>query len=149
MEETSESENPVSVSPQTPSASHTDALWQSLKSALENILRKDCCGLSSEELHRAVQAMVLDREGRRLYQGTRRVVARHLEQEVRPPLFAFDSFGGCTRKSLRDFASHFSLRSAFDKIDFKEESCWPFIENLAERLQKRLSTRFKSRFPLR
>ncbi|CAG0890404.1 unnamed protein product [Darwinula stevensoni] len=60
---------------------HTDALWQSLKSALEKILRKDCYGLSSEDLQRAVRAMVLDKQGRRLYAGLRRVVARHLEEE--------------------------------------------------------------------
>ncbi|CAG0892521.1 unnamed protein product [Darwinula stevensoni] len=56
------------VPPQTTADDrHTDALWQSLKSVLEKILRKDCYGLSSEELQRAVRAMVLGRQGRRLY----------------------------------------------------------------------------------
>ncbi|CAG0899552.1 unnamed protein product, partial [Darwinula stevensoni] len=66
----------------TPVDHHTDALWQSLKSVLEKILRKDCYGLSSEELQRAVRVMVLNRQGRKLYAGLRRVVARHLEEEA-------------------------------------------------------------------
>ncbi|CAF4718256.1 unnamed protein product, partial [Rotaria sp. Silwood1] len=55
----------------------------SLKTAIQEIQKKNNSGLSFEELYRNAYTMVLHKHGEKLYTGTRAVVIDHLVQKVR------------------------------------------------------------------
>ena len=58
-------------------------IWtKSLKTAIQEIQKKNNSGLSFEELYRNAYTMVLHKHGERLYTGTREVVIEHLIQKV-------------------------------------------------------------------
>lgn len=59
-------------------------IWnKSLKTAIQEIQKKNNSGLSFEELYRNAYTMVLHKHGEKLYSGTREVVIEHLIQKVR------------------------------------------------------------------
>lgn len=60
-----------------------ESIWALLKSAIQEIQRKNNSGLSFEELYRNAYTMVLHKHGERLYQGLKEVVAHHLDTKVR------------------------------------------------------------------
>ena len=53
-----------------------------LKSAIQEIQKKNNSGLSFEELYRNAYTMVLHKHGDKLYNGLREVVAEHLNDKV-------------------------------------------------------------------
>ncbi len=58
-------------------------IWnKSLKTAIQEILRKNKIALNCEELYRNAYTMVLHKHGEKLYTGTREVVIEHLIQKV-------------------------------------------------------------------
>lgn len=58
-------------------------VWnKSLKTAIQEIQKKNNSGLSFEELYRNAYTMVLHKHGEKLYTGTREVVIEHLIQKV-------------------------------------------------------------------
>ncbi len=58
-------------------------IWtKSLKTAIQEIQKKNNSGLSFEELYRNAYTMVLHKHGEKLYTGTREVVIEHLIQKV-------------------------------------------------------------------
>ncbi|XP_075211864.1 cullin 3 [Lycorma delicatula] len=60
-----------------------DTIWALLKSAIQEIQKKNNSGLSFEELYRNAYTMVLHKHGERLYTGLKEVVTQHLESKVR------------------------------------------------------------------
>ena len=63
-------------------------IWNtSLKTAIQEIQKKNNSGLSFEELYRNAYTMVLHKHGEKLYTGTREVVTEHLVQKVSSSLF--------------------------------------------------------------
>lgn len=59
-------------------------IWNNtLKTAIQEIQKKNNSGLSFEELYRNAYTMVLHKHGEKLYMGTREVVADHLINKVR------------------------------------------------------------------
>ncbi|RZF45409.1 hypothetical protein LSTR_LSTR002852 [Laodelphax striatellus] len=60
-----------------------DSIWALLKSAIQEIQKKNNSGLSFEELYRNAYTMVLHKHGERLYTGLKEVVTQHLESKVR------------------------------------------------------------------
>ena len=61
---------------------YVENIWQLLKSAIQEIQKKNNSGLSFEELYRNAYTMVLHKHGERLYSGLRDVVTQHLENKV-------------------------------------------------------------------
>lgn len=59
-----------------------DNIWTLLKSAIQEIQKKNNSGLSFEELYRNAYTMVLHKHGERLYSGLKEVVTYHLETKV-------------------------------------------------------------------
>lgn len=59
-----------------------DNIWALLKSAIQEIQKKNNSGLSFEELYRNAYTMVLHKHGERLYSGLKEVVTNHLETKV-------------------------------------------------------------------
>lgn len=59
------------------------SIWNLLKSAIQEIQKKNNSGLSFEELYRNAYTMVLHKHGEKLYNGLRDVVREHLENKVR------------------------------------------------------------------
>jgi cullin 3 len=62
---------------------YVETIWTLLKSAIQEIQKKNNSGLSFEELYRNAYTMVLHKHGERLYNGLREVVTNHLESKVR------------------------------------------------------------------
>ena len=62
---------------------HVMDMWNLLKSAIQEIQKKNNSGLSFEELYRNAYTMVLHKHGDKLYGGLQTVVREHLEQKVR------------------------------------------------------------------
>lgn len=60
-----------------------ESIWTLLKSAIQEIQKKNNSGLSFEELYRNAYTMVLHKYGERLYTGLKEVVTHHLENKVR------------------------------------------------------------------
>ena len=60
-----------------------ESIWTLLKSAIQDIQRRNHPGLSFEELYRIAYTMVLHKHGERLYQGLKEVVTHHLDTRVR------------------------------------------------------------------
>ncbi|CAG0901378.1 unnamed protein product [Darwinula stevensoni] len=69
--------------PMTMDERYVDNIWQLLKSAIQEIQKKNNSGLSFEELYRNAYTMVLHKHGEKLYVGLREVVTSHLESKVR------------------------------------------------------------------
>ncbi|ROT67020.1 putative cullin-3 [Penaeus vannamei] len=67
---------------------YVENIWQLLKSAIQEIQKKNNSGLSFEELYRNAYTMVLHKHGERLYTGLRDVVTQHLENKVRADVLA-------------------------------------------------------------
>jgi len=58
-------------------------IWnKSLKTTIQEILRKNNSGLIFEELYRNAAKIVMEKHGEKLYTGTREVVIEHLIQKV-------------------------------------------------------------------
>lgn len=57
-----------------------ESIWALLKSAIQEIQKKNNSGLSFEELYRNAYNMVLHKHGERLYLGLKEVVTQHLEK---------------------------------------------------------------------
>ncbi|XP_014480289.1 PREDICTED: cullin-3 isoform X5 [Dinoponera quadriceps] len=62
---------------------YVESIWTLLKSAIQEIQKKNNSGLSFEELYRNAYTMVLHKYGERLYTGLKEVVTHHLENKVR------------------------------------------------------------------
>lgn len=74
--------------PMTMDERYVENIWQLLKSAIQEIQKKNNSGLSFEELYRNAYTMVLHKHGERLYTGLRDVVTQHLENKVRADVLA-------------------------------------------------------------
>jgi hypothetical protein len=61
---------------------YVENIWQGLKSAIQEIQKKNNSGLSFEELYRNAYTMVLHKHGDKLYSGLRSVVSDHLTEKV-------------------------------------------------------------------
>ena len=74
----------LAVEPQTSmDEKYVQTIWTLLKSAIQEIQKKNNSGLSFEELYRNAYTMVLHKHGEKLYNGLRDVVREHLENKVR------------------------------------------------------------------
>lgn len=62
-------------------------IWARLKSAIQEIQKKNNSGLSFEELYRNAYTMVLHKYGDRLYNGLQDVVKEHLTNTVNNFIF--------------------------------------------------------------
>lgn len=62
---------------------YVNSIWTLLKSAIQEIQKKNNSGLSFEELYRNAYTMVLHKHGEKLYTGLREVVTEHLINKVR------------------------------------------------------------------
>jgi cullin 3 len=62
---------------------YVNQIWQMLKSAIQEIQKKNNSGLSFEELYRNAYTMVLNKYGEKLYTGLKDVVTEHLVSKVR------------------------------------------------------------------
>lgn len=62
---------------------YVNTIWIRLKTAIQEIQKKNNSGLSFEELYRNAYTMVLHKYGERLYTGLRDVVKEHLVNKVR------------------------------------------------------------------
>jgi cullin 3 len=61
---------------------YVNSIWTLLKSAIQEIQKKNNSGLSFEELYRNAYTMVLHKHGEKLYTGLREVVTEHLINKV-------------------------------------------------------------------
>lgn len=61
---------------------YVQSIWIRLKTAIQEIQKKNNSGLSFEELYRNAYTMVLHKYGERLYNGLRDVVKDHLVNKV-------------------------------------------------------------------
>lgn len=68
---------------------YVNTVWSRLKTAIQEIQRKNNSGLSFEELYRSAYTMVLHKHGELLYQGLQKVVKDHLVDNVS---ISFDAF---------------------------------------------------------
>lgn len=73
----------IRVFPTTLDERYVQNIWTLLKSAIQEIQKKNNSGLSFEELYRNAYTMVLHKHGERLYTGLREVVTEHLINKVR------------------------------------------------------------------
>jgi cullin 3 len=62
---------------------YVNNIWLMLKSAIQEIQKKNNSGLSFEELYRNAYTMVLNKFGEKLYTGLKEVVTEHLINKVR------------------------------------------------------------------
>ncbi|XP_063228534.1 cullin-3 [Bacillus rossius redtenbacheri] len=69
--------------PMTMDEKYVESIWALLKTAIQEIQKKNNSGLSFEELYRNAYTMVLHKHGERLYSGLKEVVMNHLEHKVR------------------------------------------------------------------
>ena len=70
---------------------YVENIWAMLKSAIQEIQKKNNSGLSFEELYRNAYTMVLHKHGDKLYNGLRNVVADHLNDKVQQVVTIFSS----------------------------------------------------------
>jgi len=68
--------------PMTMDVRYVENIWQGLKSAIQEIQKKNNSGLSFEELYRNAYTMVLHKHGDKLYSGLRSVVSDHLTEKI-------------------------------------------------------------------
>lgn len=61
----------------------SDGIWLTLKSAIQEIQKKNNGGLSFEELYRNAYTLVLHKKGDLLYEGVKQVIKEHLEDQIR------------------------------------------------------------------
>lgn len=61
----------------------SDGIWMTLKSAIQEIQKKNNGGLSFEELYRNAYTLVLHKKGDLLYEGVKQVIKEHLEGKIR------------------------------------------------------------------
>lgn len=67
---------------------YVNSIWEMLKSAIQEIQKKNNSGLSFEELYRNAYTMVLNKYGEKLYTGLKEVVTDHLVNKVRRDVLA-------------------------------------------------------------
>lgn len=58
-------------------------IWMTLKSAIQEIQKRNNGGLSFEELYRNAYTLVLHKKGDTVYQGVKDVIREHLEEKIR------------------------------------------------------------------
>jgi len=68
--------------PMTMDVKYVENIWAGLKSAIQEIQKKNNSGLSFEELYRNAYTMVLHKHGDKLYTGLEEVVKEHLTDKV-------------------------------------------------------------------
>jgi cullin 3 len=61
----------------------SSSIWMTLKSAIQEIQKKNNGGLSFEELYRNAYTLVLHKKGDSLYEGVKDVIREHLEEKIR------------------------------------------------------------------
>lgn len=61
----------------------SNGIWMTLKSAIQEIQKKNNGGLSFEELYRNAYTLVLHKKGDLLYEGVKDVIKEHLEEKIR------------------------------------------------------------------
>ncbi|XP_062260343.1 cullin-3-like [Platichthys flesus] len=67
----------------SPRTMDVDNIWGVVKNAIQEIQRKNNCGLSFGELHTVAYIMVLHKQGEKLYTGLRELITEHLVNKVR------------------------------------------------------------------
>ncbi|CAD5230943.1 unnamed protein product [Bursaphelenchus okinawaensis] len=72
----------IRIFPKTIDEDVVQNIWEMLKKALNEILKKKHSGLSFEELYRNSYNMVLNKKGEVLYEGLSNVLIKHLEEDV-------------------------------------------------------------------
>lgn len=60
-----------------------DNLWNKLKSAIQQILKKDNRGLCFSELHHAAYTLTQQRRVMKMYTGLKEVISEHLVNNVK------------------------------------------------------------------
>lgn len=88
---------------------YVQSIWNRLKTAIQEIQKKNNSGLSFEELYRNAYTMVLHKYGERLYNGLRDVVKEHLVGKVITKYFS-------TRYYSCNMTPNFSTRNRFEKM---------------------------------
>ena len=83
---------------------YVENIWAMLKSAIQEIQKKNNSGLSFEELYRNAYTMVLHKHGDKLYNGLRNVVADHLNDKVQQVVCNFNFSD--TKKLFRKYYRH-------------------------------------------
>ena len=71
---------------------YVENIWAGLKSAIQEIQKKNNSGLSFEELYRNAYTMVLHKHGDKLYTGLEEVVKEHLTDKVQTVSFSLNNF---------------------------------------------------------
>lgn len=61
----------------------SSGIWDTLRSAIQEIQKKNNGGLSFEELYRNAYTLVLHKKGDLLYEGVKEVIRKHLEDQIR------------------------------------------------------------------
>lgn len=61
----------------------SNGIWMTLRSAIQEIQKKNNGGLSFEELYRNAYTLVLHKKGDLLYEGVKDVIKEHLEEKIR------------------------------------------------------------------
>lgn len=60
-----------------------DKLWNLLKSAIQQILRKDNSGLCFSELYNIAYTLTQQRRGMKMYIGLKEIITEHLSSNVK------------------------------------------------------------------
>lgn len=69
-----------------------DSLWSLLKSAIQQILRKDNSGLCFSQLYNIAYTLTQQRRGMKMYLGLKEIITYHLSNNVKAA--CFHSFWG-------------------------------------------------------
>lgn len=60
-----------------------DSLWNLLKGAIQQILRKDNSGLCFSELYNVAYTLTQQRRGMKMYTGLKEIITEHLSNNVK------------------------------------------------------------------
>lgn len=60
-----------------------DSLWNHLKSAIQQILRKENSGLCFSELYNIAYTLTQQRRGMKMYTGLKEIITEHLSNNVK------------------------------------------------------------------
>ena len=93
------------LSQMTMDEKYVESIWSLLKSAIQEIQKKNNSGLSFEELYRNAYTMVLHKHGERLYTGLKEVVTLHLETKVSTATFVSSTTSGSDSLQSQRFLS--------------------------------------------
>lgn len=64
-----------------------DSLWNLLKSAIQQILRKDNSDLCFSELYNFAYTLTQQRRGMKIYLGLKEIITEHLSNDVKQHVF--------------------------------------------------------------